>query len=136
MRLKLSNELRYLEGTDPYQNLSKFVDYTYLLKDFSEVEFDRRKSLYFSDENYNLDNLLKIDSSLEEYDILMKYNYLLKDMRTRLEKKDEYKMHFRKTVIQNDENEIRSVALKAAVHNFLENFSAWIFSNLILEGLS
>jgi len=31
-------------------------------------------------------------------------------------------MHFRKTVIQNDENEIRSVALKAAVHNFLGNF--------------
>ena len=91
MRLKLSEELRTLEGTDPYQNLSKFVDYTYLLKDFSEVEFDRRKSLYFSDDNYSLDNLLKLDSSLEEYNILIKYNYLLKDMRARLEKKDEYK---------------------------------------------
>ena len=55
---------------------------------------------------------------------------------TLFKKKDEYKMHFRKTVIQNDENEIRSVALKAAVHNFLENFSAWIFSNLTLEGWS
>jgi len=41
---------------------------------------------------------------------------------TLFKKKDEYKMHFRKTVIQNDENEIRSVALKAAVHNFLGNF--------------
>lgn len=55
---------------------------------------------------------------------------------TLFKKKDEYKMHFRKTVIQNDENEIRSVALKAAVPDFLENFSAWIFSNLILEGWS
>ena len=45
-------------------------------------------------------------------------------------------MYFRKAVIQNDENEIRSVALKAAIHNFLENFSTWIFSNLILEGWS
>ena len=54
MQIKLWDDLRYLEGTDPYQNLQKFLDYTYLLKDFSDIEFDRRRGLYFSEDNYNL----------------------------------------------------------------------------------
>ena len=144
MRLKLSNELRNLEGTDPYQNLSKFVDYTYLLKDFSEVEFDRRKSLYFSDENYNLDNLLKIDSSLEEYDILIKYNYLLKDMRARLEKKEEYKNALANALkdISKDEDKITKMVSKQSAKPKLffkkkKVDDKWLFDyNQVLNDLS
>ena len=35
MRVKLSNQIKEFEGTDPYLNLSKFLDHTYSVKDFS-----------------------------------------------------------------------------------------------------
>ena len=114
MQIKLWDDLRYLEGTDPYQNLQKFLDYTYLLKDFSDIEFDRRRGLYFSEDNYNLQNLLKLDGSLEEYNILVKYSYLLKDMRARLEKKDEYKNALSNALKEIEKDESKIVKLVEA----------------------
>jgi len=45
----------------------------------------------FDEESYNYDNLNKVYQTLFEYNMLIKYHYLLVDMRERLEKKDTFK---------------------------------------------
>ena len=133
MRVKLSNNIKMLEATDPYINFQKFIDHTYSVKDFSDDEISKKKSVYFTDDNYSLDNLLKLSSSLEEYNILLKYSYLLKDMRERLEKKDEYKNVFGNALkeITKDESKLVKMVSKhdAKPRLFMKkkNDDKWIF---------
>ena len=143
MRVKLSNQIKEFEGTDPYLNLSKFLDHTYSVKDFSEVEIDKKKELYFTTDNYSLDNLLKLNSSLEEYDLLLKYNYLLKNMRERLEKKEEYKNALSNALkeINKDESKlIKMVSKHDAKPRFFmkkKTDDKWIFDyKAILDSLA
>lgn len=133
LRVKLSNQIRVLEQTDPYINFQKFLDHTYSVKDFSDEEISKKKSIYFNDENYSLDNLLKLNSSLLEYNILLKYNYLFKNMRERLEKKEEYKNAFSNALKEISKEESKLIKM-VSKHNakpklFMKkkNDEKWIF---------
>ena len=133
MRVKLNSKIKVLEATDPYINFQKFMDHTYSVKDFSVEEIDKKKSVYFNDENYSLDNLLKLNSSLEEYNILLKYNYLFKDMRERLEKKEEYKNVLSNTLKEINKEEVKLIKMvnkntvKPKLFMKKKNDEKWIF---------
>ena len=91
MRVKLSDNIKYLKGIDPYLNLDKFINKEYNTKDFTEAEIIKKRDVYFEENSYSFEGLKKLYKSLTEYDMLLTYNYLLVDMRARLEKKNEFK---------------------------------------------
>ena len=62
----------------------------YSLNDYNETTINKKKNTYFGD-NFSYENAVKLYRSLNEYNMIIKYNYLLKDMRTRIEEKDTYK---------------------------------------------
>mgnify|MGYP006916022975 CR=1 FL=1 len=143
MRVTLSNQLKELIGTDPYINFQKFVNHEYSLKDFAEGEMQKKKDLYFSDNSYSFDNLMKLDASLEEYEMLIKYNYLLADMRSRLEKKEEFKNVKDNALkdINKDESSLKKLISKHNAKPFLffkkKTDEKWLFDyNSVIEGLS
>ena len=91
VRIKLTKQLDELRGSDAYLIFNKFKNSEYLLSTFNESEIQKKKELYFSQDSYSYDNLYKLYRSLFEYNMILKYNYLLVDMRSRLEKKEELK---------------------------------------------
>ena len=91
MRVKLNKELSELRDSDEYLLFNKFKNKEYTLTDFNDNDIQKKKDLYFTTDSYNYDNIYKLYMSLFEYNILLKYNYLLVDMRSRLEKKEDFK---------------------------------------------
>ena len=91
VKIKLTRQLDELKSSDAYLIFEKFKNSEYILSTFSETEIQKKKELYFSQDSYNYDNIYKLYRSLIEYNMLLKYNYLLVDMRGRLEKKEELK---------------------------------------------
>ncbi len=88
--ISLYEELELIKSSDPYLIYNKFMNKEYSLNDYSEITIDKKKNNYFG-ENFSYDNLVKLSNSLKEYNLIIKYDYLLKDMRTRIENKDSYK---------------------------------------------
>ena len=91
MRVKLSSEIKTLNGRDTYLNFQRFVSGEYSVADFKQDDIDKKKELYFGEDSYNYDNLLEIDKALSEYNIMIKYREIFMDMKERLEKKDTLK---------------------------------------------
>ena len=143
MRVKLNNQLKELVGTDPYTNFQKFLNHEYALKDFTDVEIEKKKNIYFADDSYSFDNLLKLDASMEEYEMLIKYNYLLSDMRSRLEKKEEFKNVKNNALkeISKDQASLKKLVAKHNAKPFLffkkKNDEKWLFDyNNVIESLA
>ena len=91
MRIKLSAEIKNLNGRDTYLNFQRFVNNEYSVADFKEDDLNKKKEIYFDDGSYNYDNLIEIDKALNEYNVMIKYRELFADMKERLEKKDTLK---------------------------------------------
>ena len=143
MRVTLNQQLNELVGTDPYINFQKFLNHEYILKDFDDDEVAKRRSVYFDEESYSFENLMKLDASLEEYEMLLKYNYLLTDMRSRLEKKEEYKNVKDNALkeISKDEATLKKLVVQHNKKPFLffkkKNDEKWLFDyNNVLSSLS
>ena len=143
MRIKLNDKLTELKGTDKYLILQKFINHEFLVKDFEDTEVEKRKSAYFSEDNYSFDSLIKIETSLNEYDMLLKYNYLLSDMRSRLEKKEEFKNALQNALkdIDKEEKQLKKMVAKHNAKPILffkkKNDEKWIFDyNTLLGSIS
>ena len=91
VKINLINEINNLKNRDKALIFEKFKNKEYSLASFSKVDIDKKTSNYFSEDSYSYDNLLKLYQTLFEYNLLIKYRYLLVDMKERLEKKDTYK---------------------------------------------
>ena len=91
VKINLINQINTLKNRDKALIFEKFKNKEYLLGSFSKVDIDKKKSNYFLEDSYSYDNLLKVYQTLFEYNLLIKYHYLLVDMKDRLEKKDTYK---------------------------------------------
>ena len=91
VKINLINEISSLKNRDKALIFEKFKNKEYSLASFSKVDIDKKISNYFTEDSYNYENLLKLYQTLFEYDLLIKYHYLLIDMKDRLEKKDTYK---------------------------------------------
>lgn len=143
MRVTLTEQLNELVGTDPYTNFQKFLNHEYNLKDFSEDEIKKKRDIYFAEDSYSYENLIKLDASLEEYEMLIKYNYLLTDMRSRLEKKEEFKNVKANALkeIAKDEAALSKLVAKHNAKPFLffkkKTDEKWLFDyNGVLDSLS
>ncbi len=91
VRIKLNRQYLELKNSDAYLIFNKFKNSEYLLSAFNEADIQKKKELYFATDSYSYESLYKLYRSLLEYNMLLKYNYLLVDMRGRLEKKEELK---------------------------------------------
>ena len=91
VRINLINKINNLKNRDKYLIFNKFKNKEYSLASFNKVDIDKKISNYFLDNSYSYDNLLKVFQTLFEYNMLIKYHYLLVDMKDRLEKKDTFK---------------------------------------------
>ena len=91
VRINLIDEVNNLKNRDQYLIFEKFKNKVYSLASFSKMEIEKKVNNYFSSGNYSYDNLLKLDQTLFEYNLLIKYHYLFVDMKDRLDKKDTFK---------------------------------------------
>jgi len=91
MRIKLINQIRQLKNRDNCLIFEKFKNKEYKPSDFNKLDIEKKKELYFSHNSYSYSNLEKLYQTLSEYNILLKYNYLLSDMKDRLLKKETFK---------------------------------------------
>ncbi len=91
MRVKLSSQIKILDGRDTYLNFQRFVNNEYSVMDFKEDDINKKKEQYFDENSYNYSNLLEVNKVLNEYNIMIKYRDIFTDMRERLEKKEELK---------------------------------------------
>ena len=91
MQARLTNEINKLKGIDKYLVFEKFKNNEYSLSVYNETDINKLKEQYFPNNTYNYQSLINLDKTLFEYNLIIKYNYLLKDMKERLEKKDTLK---------------------------------------------
>jgi len=91
VRINLFNKINDLKNKDQFLIFEKFKNKEYSLASFNKNDVEKKINTYFDEESYNYDNLNKVYQTLFEYNMLIKYHYLLVDMRERLEKKDTFK---------------------------------------------
>ena len=91
MHIRLTNEITNLKSKDQYLIFEKFKSNEYTLGEYSESDINKLKEQYFPNNSYNHQSLLNLNQTLFEYNLIIKYNYLLTDMKDRLEKKDTLK---------------------------------------------
>ena len=111
LKEKLINQIEHIESVDPYILFNKFKNKEWLLGDFNDADIAKTKYLYFKDNGYSLENLLKFKYSLLEYKLLLDYSFLLNNMKERLDNKDSYKGLKANAIkeIQQDENKIKKL---------------------------
>ena len=88
--VNLTEEIKILQDSDKALLFSKFRNKEYSLATYSPITIDKKRNNYFGD-TFTYNNLVKLYKSLKEYNLIVKYDYILKDMKTRLENKDTYK---------------------------------------------
>ena len=69
---------------------NEFRNKEYSLATYSPIIIDKKRNNYFGN-NFSYNNLVKLYKSLKEYNLIVKYDYILNDMKIRLENKDTYK---------------------------------------------
>ena len=131
MRLKLNKQLKNLRHRDGYLIFNKFKDGEYFISTFNEASIEKIKSTYFNETSYNPDNLTKLSYTLFEYSLMVKYAYLLNDMKERLSKKDEFKSSKANALKAINDSEKKVLKLnKANNHKGLfgkKNDEKWLF---------
>ena len=132
MRIKISNEIKRLTGTDAYLNFQRFVNNEYMVVDFKEDDINKKKEVYFDEESYSYDNLLELTKVLNEYNIIIKYRDLFTDMHERLEKKDTLKGSKANALKEVAKEEVKLVKLnkkhsKKSLFGKKKNDEKWIF---------
>ena len=99
---------------DPYYIFNKFVNKEYMLNDYNENDINKRKQLYFNDLGYTFDFLLEFYQVLFDYKLILKYNYLFKDIKELLSQvntlKDAKKNALKKVL--NTEKQIKKLTGK------------------------
>ena len=88
--IKLSEEIKILKDSDLALLFNEFRNKEYSLATYSPIIIDKKRNNYFGN-NFSYNDLVKLYKSLKEYNLIVKYDYILNDMKTRLENKDTYK---------------------------------------------
>lgn len=91
IRIKLNSEIERLKETDPYLVFQKFLTGEYSISDYKITEVEKKKSIYFAEDSYNFEKLKELYKILNEYNVIIKYKYLLDDMKSKLQEKDTFK---------------------------------------------
>jgi len=91
MKIELNHQLHQTRQRDGYLIFNKFLNNEFSIATFSDTNIEKKKSTFFTENSYNYDNLIKLSYTLFEYNLIIKYNYLLNNMKERLEKKEEFK---------------------------------------------
>lgn len=138
IRIKLNRQLLELKNCDAYLIFNKFKNNEYSLASFNEADITKKRELYFAPDSYNYDSLYKLYRSLIEYNMLLKYNYLLLDMRGRLEKKEELKNSKSNALkeIQKEEGKLKKLNASKESKSFFKkkNDEKWLFDyNTVLN---
>ena len=89
LRNKINTKINTLINNDPYINFNNFINGTYSLGDFKDI--DKTRSKYFSNSAYNHNEVLELHQVLNEYETIVKYKYLFDPIKDKLEKKDSIK---------------------------------------------
>jgi len=132
MRIKLNRELKELKGKDQFLNFQKFNNGEYRVAEYSQDNIKRIKDTYFNDDSYNFANIIDLYYVLKEYNILIKFKYLLDDMKEKLEKKDtlkDVKNNILKEITKEENNlkKINSKQSKKSLFAKKKNDEKWIF---------
>ena len=130
LRIKLSEEIDILKRRDAKINFEKFLKGEYLLGDYKDIE--KKKEKYYNESNFNYDSLNELYHVLSEYALIIKYKYLLDDMKEKLSKKDEYKDAKAKTLkeINSDEGKLNKLIVKhnkKPLFGKKKNDEKWLF---------
>jgi len=133
IRINLINEINNLKNKDQFLIFEKFKNKEYILANFNKNEIEKKINNYFLEGSYNYNNLLKVYQTLFEYNLLIKYHYLLIDMRERLQKKDTFKDIKQKELkeILSDEAKIKKLTFKPkSKFSFFKrkNDEKWLFN--------
>ena len=112
--IALNSAMKYKMHTDPYIIFDKFKTGKYNVNTFNKSAIEAKINKYFTPESYNYDNLVSVSKILFEYYMIVKYNYILNDMKERLEKKEEYKGVKAKTLSEINKEAKKLISLNKA----------------------
>ena len=132
MRIKLSSQIKSLDGRDIYLNFQRFVNNEYSVVDFKKDDIEKKKEIYFEENSYGYDKLIEIDKVLNEYNMMIKYRDMFNDMKERLEKKDTLKNSKGNALKEVAKEEDKLIKLNAkrnkkALFGKPKNDEKWVF---------
>lgn len=90
-KIKLIQEINKIREKDPFTIFQLFKNREYLVGDFKENDMESKKSSYFKDNSYSFIVLKMLYQILYEYSLILKYDYLFKDIKDLVNKKDTLK---------------------------------------------
>lgn len=133
MHIRLLNEISNEKNKDKYLIFEKFKNNEYTLTEYNEENVNKIKDLYFPNNTYNYQSLLNLNQTIFEYNMIIKYNYLLTDMKDRLEKKDTLKGSKDNAIkeILKEENKLKKLNNQRFAKQFplfkKKNDEKWLF---------
>ncbi len=89
--IEYNKNLKKQMHTDKWIIFDNFKTGKWSVNTFSKAVIDSKINKYFTEDSYNFETLINLSKILFEYYLIIKYDYLLKDMKEKLSKKDEYK---------------------------------------------
>lgn len=89
--INLNESIEKLSSKDPHTILEKFKNHELSIGDYSESLMTKKKEQYFPDNDCNINSISRLKQTIFEYNMILKYEYLLEDMKTRLGQRETYK---------------------------------------------
>ena len=80
-KAKLVKEFTEAREQDKYYVFNKFANKEYILNDYSEMEINKKKNLYFTENNYSFSFLQEFYQVLYDYKLILNYNPFLKNLK-------------------------------------------------------
>jgi|GEM_PF-1575430 len=88
----IAAKIKVISSIDRYTILQKMINKDFLVGDVSTEIIEKKKDkIFYGERNYSINILEKLSNSLLEYDYYIKYQYIIEDMRKRLEEKEQHK---------------------------------------------
>ena len=112
LRIQLNERINKLQNCDFTLNFNRFVDGSYSIADYSDI--DKIKDKYFKDDSYNFNDVSELMAVLREYNVLINYKYLFDDIKNRINNIDSFK-NVKNTALKKlmqDESKLRKFNAK------------------------
>src|SRR5574344_756768 len=85
------NELRSIIKKDYAYYVNNFLNKNFNINDFKDTNIIKIKQSLLENDNDNYDNLLKLSDNLNEYNLYLKYKYIIDNMNELIKSKESYK---------------------------------------------
>ena len=128
--IEYNKRLKRIVHTDPYIIFNNFKEGKWSVNTFSKNNIDSKINKYFTEGNYSFDALIDLSKILFEYYLMVKYSFLLNDMKERIGKKDEYKTSKATAIDKIEKIEKKLISLIKASNRkgiFKKNDEKWLF---------